>query len=278
MSDRAVQEVPVEALVTRRQVRESIDEEGLAELTQSIREHGILQPLLAHREGSKLVLDDGHRRLAAAKRLGLATVATIVDPRQLETAEIIQRQLVANVQRCDLNHLEKARAIDRLMKETKWTAKEVADKLGMSASTVSKLLRLLELPDSVQEKIEADRIPLTTAYEIARADGAEAQEQLAAEATTQMLGRDAVAEKRRDQDAGFTGKEGRRAASRVLLKLGAGRIVIVAGPALASIDLLVEWIEELLSRAKRVKNRGVELATFVRLLADEAKAGPGAKP
>jgi tyrosyl-tRNA synthetase len=147
----------------------------------------------------------------------------------------------------------------------------------MSAPTISKLLKLLELPDSLQEKIEADKIPLTTAYEIARAEGAEAQEQLAAEATTQKLGRDAVAKKRRDQDAGFAGKEGRTAASRVLLKLGEGRVVIVAGPALSSISLLVEWIEELLSRAKRVKNRGVELATLVRLLADEAKAGPGSQ-
>lgn len=277
-STKAVQDVPVEALLVREQVRKAIDEESLADLAQSIREHGILQPLLAHREGSKLVLDDGHRRLAAAKRLGLATVPAIVDPRQLEAPEVIQRQLVCNCQRTDLLPIEKARAIDQLIRTTGWSAKDTAAKLGMTPPTVSRLLKLLELPAAVQEKVESGDLSVTAAYEIAQAEGAEAQEELAEQATAEKLSRDEVAAKRRSRESGFTEKPPSKSPGRIPLKLGAGRTLVASGPGLSSISDLVTWLEDLLTRAKRVRSRGVELATFARLLADEAKAEAGAQP
>ena len=277
MSDRAVQEVAIEKITCRKQVRESFDEDELAGLAQSIKEHGVLQPLLAHREGSAFILDDGERRLRAAKRAGLASVPVIVDPHELSGAAILQRQLVTNCQRQDLKAIETATAIESLMKVTRWTQGEVALRLGFSPGKVSRLLALLELPEAIQEQVAAGDLGATAAYQIARAGDAATQERLADEAV----------QKSRSRRAGSGEAKGARklasgngAPSRVTAALGGGRTVTLAGTGLVSLDDLVVWLEELLAKARRVRKgqpKGVELSTFAAMLRDEAKAATGAK-
>jgi len=271
MDDQAIQQVPLDKLVCRKQVRESFGEEELTGLAQSIKENGVLQPLLAHREGTAFVLDDGERRLRAARRAGLATVPVIVDERELGEAESTQRQLVANCQREDLSPMEKARAVDRLMKTTKWSASQVSLKLGLSPASVSKALALLLLPEPVQAQVGSGQIPASTAYELAKIPDSAERARLATEVTQNGLSRDALAGQL---------KAAKRAAStpvpaaskRFTATLGAGRAVSVSGTGL-TLDKLIDLLEELLAKARKMRPKGVELDTFFRLLRDEAKGG-----
>ena len=277
MSDRAVQEVAIEKITCRKQVRESFDEDELAGLAQSIKEHGVLQPLLAHREGSAFILDDGERRLRAAKRAGLASVPVIVDPHELSGAAILQRQLVTNCQRQDLKAIETATAIESLMKVTRWTQGEVALRLGFSPGKVSRLLALLELPEAIQEQVAAGDLGATAAYQIARAGDAATQERLADEAVQKSRSRRAGSGEAKGARKLASGNGG---PSRVTAALGGGRTVTLAGTGLVSLDDLVVWLEELLAKARRVRKgqpKGVELSTFAAMLRDEAKAATGAK-
>src|SRR5689334_14677345 len=105
----------IASLTVRPQARTTFDEQALVELAQSIREQGILHPLLAHKEGDRIVVDDGERRFRAAKVVGLTTVPVIVTDRPLTAAERLQVQLVSACQRQGLSVLDEARAIKHLI-------------------------------------------------------------------------------------------------------------------------------------------------------------------
>ncbi len=267
MADQAVQEVPIDKVVCRKQVRESFDEEELVGLAHSIRESGILQPLLGHREGVSFVLDDGERRLRAAKRAGLTVVPMILDDHELCRAQVIQRQMVCNCQRSDLTAIEKARAIDALMKETQWHAREVARKLGLSEPTVSRLLALLVLPDEVQRRVEGGEIPASTAYQIAIAGDGDTQNKLASEVAGNKLTREAVTARRRAKRPRQRAKRNRGTKPQVVVPLGGGRSITVAGPDL-SLKALIEWLEESLNRLRALGTADLELADAVARLGD----------
>ncbi len=126
------------------QPRTKFDEDGLAELTESVRAHGVLQPLVVRpKEAGGYELVAGERRLLAAKRAGLSKVPVTV--RAIGDQEMLVVALIENVQRRDLNPLERARAFRRLADEQKLSHERIADLAGMGRSTVSNSLRLLEL-------------------------------------------------------------------------------------------------------------------------------------
>lgn len=263
------------SVVAQRQIREVAENAELRGLAQSIKEQGVLQPLLVRREGDAFVLVDGERRLRAAKLAGLKTVPVIVETTPLKDSDVLQRQLVANIQRADLSPMEKARAIQRLLDEASWSAADTAAKLGLSAASVSRLLALLTLPPSVQAQVESGEVPASTAYEIARAGGGAAeQERLASEVAAGGLSRDSVAGRIRRKAATPADGDAPSAAARVTVKLPGGRAVTLAGNGLSSLERLIDWLEELLSRARKARPTGVTLATFARVLRDEAKAEP----
>ena len=135
------------------QPRRNFPEEELGELADSIREHGILQPLLIQAgSGGGYELVSGERRLRAAEIAGLSTVPSIiVDPQKPGGSLTIA--LVENVQRTDLNAIELARAYKRLQEEFGRTQEEIAKMVGKSRSQVTNTLRLLELPDDIQAAI-----------------------------------------------------------------------------------------------------------------------------
>jgi ParB family transcriptional regulator, chromosome partitioning protein len=267
MSPQRVQQIPINQIVVRKQVRETFDEEELAGLAQSIAENGILQPLLGHREGESVVLYKGERRLRTAKRAGLATVPVIIEDRELSGAEIVQRQLVINCQRADLSAIEKARAIDQLIRRTGLPASQVAIKVGMSPTMISNLASLLTLPPAMQDQVASGELKVSTAYELARVSDPVERARLAGEAVGQGLSRDQVVARIKTARGTTTP---RAAAKRAVAALGSGRSITVSGPGL-NLERLVDWLEELLAKARKVRTKGVELDTFLRLLRDEAK-------
>ncbi len=138
------------------QPRQAINEDSLAELAASIREHGVIQPLVVTQVGDEYQLIAGERRWRAAQLAGLTTVPAIV--KESSPQQMLELALVENVQRADLNPLEEAGAYRQLMDEFGLTQEEVADRVGKSRAAVANTVRLLRLPDDVKEALAAGRI------------------------------------------------------------------------------------------------------------------------
>lgn len=138
------------------QPRAGFGEEPLAELQASIREHGVLQPVLVRPAGAGYELVAGERRWRAASAAGLRTVPAIV--RRLDDRGALEAALVENLQREDLNPLERARAYSRLKEGFGLNQEEIARRVGRSQPSVANTLRLLSLPAEVQVSLEGGRI------------------------------------------------------------------------------------------------------------------------
>jgi ParB family chromosome partitioning protein len=144
-----------------RQPRTAIDPEGLAALVESMRQHGILQPLVVSRKevaggAVRYELIAGERRLQAARAAGLARVPVIV--REVSPREQLELALVENIQRADLNPLEEARAFQQLQREFGLTQEQIAERVGRSRTAVANTLRLLGLPEAIQRSLAAGEI------------------------------------------------------------------------------------------------------------------------
>ena len=146
--------LPVELISPNpRQPRQSFDEAGLLALADSLRERGLLQPVLVRpRSGGTYELIAGERRWRAAQLAGLERVPALVSPR--EDAEALEVALIENMAREDLNPVEEARACAALVEELGLTREDVGRRVGRSRVAVSNLMRLLDLPDEVLELLE----------------------------------------------------------------------------------------------------------------------------
>ena len=137
------------------QPRGTFDEEALVQLTDSIRELGVLQPILVRPAGhERFELIAGERRWRAAKRAGLQTIPAVV--RKIDETASLEQALVENLHREDLHPMEEAAAYQQLIEEFKLSHDDVARRVGKSRSAVSNMLRLFQLPPSIQ-KLVADR-------------------------------------------------------------------------------------------------------------------------
>ena len=138
------------------QPREDFDDEALDTLTDSLRAHGLLQPLVVRSMGNRYQLVAGERRLRAAARAGWTEVPIlVVEADDRETAELA---IIENLQRKDLNPLEKAASFQRYLDNYGCTQEELASRLKIDRSTIANLIRLLELPDEVQVAVRESRI------------------------------------------------------------------------------------------------------------------------
>lgn len=155
-------EVPISRIVPNpRQPRSSIDPDLLDELANSIREHGVIQPLLVSElEGNGgeplYQLIAGERRLRAARAAGLARVPVTI--RQTTPRELLELAIIENVQRADLNPLEEGMAYQKLIEEFGLTQQEAANRVGRSRTAVANILRLLELPEQLQASLASGEI------------------------------------------------------------------------------------------------------------------------
>ncbi len=157
--ERSVFQCPIERVVPQRgQPRQHFDEKALEELTQSIREVGIIEPLVVRRlppaggaTGDRYELIAGERRWRAAQRAGLKDVMVVV--KDISPAAAFELAMIENVQREDLNPIETAEALSRLVKEHGYTQERLAERLGKNRATIANALRLLRLPPLVREKV-----------------------------------------------------------------------------------------------------------------------------
>lgn len=133
------------------QPRDIFDEEKLQELADSIREYGIVQPLIVRKKGKNYELVAGERRLRAAKLADIKKVPVII--REYTDEQMMEIALVENIQRHDLNPIEEAQGLRRLMTECKLTQEQAAAKVGRSRTAVANILRLLNLSQQVQDYI-----------------------------------------------------------------------------------------------------------------------------
>ena len=150
-------EVPVESIRPNPyQPRKTFDKEKLKELSESIKKHGIIQPLIVRKKGLNYELVAGERRLRAARLAKLQTVPVLV--RDYDEKQMRELSLVENIQRHDLNPLEEAKAIQELMKQCSYTQAQSAERLGRSRAAVANLLRMLNLPEELQAMIADEKV------------------------------------------------------------------------------------------------------------------------
>ncbi len=174
-------EVPTGALEPNPfQPRATIDPARLAELTASIRETGIVQPILVRRRGDRFQIIAGERRFRAAQALGLATVPVMV--REVADEHMLEIALVENIQREELNAIEEAQAFSRLQEEFALTQEEIARRVGRDRTTVANTLRLLRLPRELREMVAGSRLDAGHARALLALDRADDQLALGREA------------------------------------------------------------------------------------------------
>lgn len=139
-----------------RQPRTIFDQEALQELVASIKEIGILQPPIVRKIGARYELIIGERRLRASKLAGLKQIPVII--RQTPNNELLREALIENIHRSQLNALEEGAAYSQLLNDFDCTQEELAQKLGRSRTVITNMMRLLNLPTSVQQKVAAGSI------------------------------------------------------------------------------------------------------------------------
>ncbi|MCK5010402.1 MAG: ParB/RepB/Spo0J family partition protein [Deltaproteobacteria bacterium] len=140
------------------QPRTVFDQEKIEELTHSIKEKGVIQPLLVRKVKGGYQLVAGERRLRAAKKAGLEKIPVVV--REISKAELLEYSLIENLQRENLNPIEEAEAYKRLMKDFGYTQQQVSQVLGKNRATVANQLRLLKLPGMVKKSLALGEISM----------------------------------------------------------------------------------------------------------------------
>lgn len=173
---RTVQEVELEQINAGRfQPRENFNEESLNELTESIKKHGVISPILVRELGlNKYEVIAGERRLRASLKAGLETIPCLID--QKKDQDALESALIENLQREDLNAVEEARGYDRLKREFGLTQDEVATSTGKARSTIANSLRILSLPQKVLDYLAAGKIEKGHAKLLASLDAKEAEQ------------------------------------------------------------------------------------------------------
>ncbi|MFH1655170.1 MAG: ParB/RepB/Spo0J family partition protein [Candidatus Omnitrophota bacterium] len=143
---------------SRFQPREDFNDQRLQELISSIKEKGFLQPILVHKAADGYELIAGERRLRAAKSLGMNEVPAII--KIVSDEDVLVLSIVENVQREELNSIEEAHAFQRLVKEFNFTQERLAQSVGKDRSTVANILRLLNLPQQIQDGVSHGTISM----------------------------------------------------------------------------------------------------------------------
>jgi ParB family chromosome partitioning protein len=154
-----INEIELDKIVTNEyQPRKTFHNEGLKELAASIKEHGVIQPIIVHRIGANYGLIAGERRWRACRLAGLKTIPALI--KEATKRELIEQALIENIQREDLNPLEAAEAYKRLQDEFKLTQEDLAKRVGKERSTITNFLRILGLPKEVKQNLATGALSL----------------------------------------------------------------------------------------------------------------------
>ena len=148
-----LQEIDINLIdINKDQARKHFDGEKLQELCQSIRQHGIIQPLILTKKAERYTIVAGERRYRAARLAKMKTVPAVI--KEFGSDRLLELSIIENIQREDLNPIEEAKAVDMLMQEHGYTQEAVSERIGRSRSAVANMLRLLVLPQHVQNQVE----------------------------------------------------------------------------------------------------------------------------
>jgi ParB family chromosome partitioning protein len=159
------------------QPRKEFKDESLEELAHSIKKHGLIQPITVRYIGEKrFELISGERRLRASKMAGLEEIPSYI--REVDDEEIISFALIENIQREDLNPMEVAMGYKRLMEELGYTQAEVAERVGKNRTTVTNMLRLLNLPPLIQAALRDEKISMGHARALINVEDPDVQEKI----------------------------------------------------------------------------------------------------
>lgn len=167
------------------QPRTNFNTEKLEELAQSIRENGIVQPLLVRRNGFRYQLISGERRWRASQMAGLKKVPAVV--RDIPDEKVLELSLIENIQRENLNPIEEAQAFQKLIDVLGITQEEVAKRVGRDRTSITNYVRLLKLPKDIQELVEEERLSMGHARAILGLTTLDLQRQLAQEIISKGL-------------------------------------------------------------------------------------------
>ena len=175
--EKTILQVPVEDIIPNRfQPRLSFDDTSLNDLALSIKQHGIIQPLVLRRKNDKYEIIAGERRFKAAKLAGLASVPAVIS--NLDDNASAEVAIVENIQRKDLTAIEEAKSFQALLDKGYMTQDELARKMGLSQSAISNKLRLLTLDESVQDAILSEKISERHARTLLKVPSHEKQKEL----------------------------------------------------------------------------------------------------
>ena len=155
------------------QPRKTFNEEPLQELVQSIREKGILQPLVVRRKGERYELIAGERRWRAAQKAGIKEVPILV--RNVSESELLELSLIENIQRENLNPIEEAEAYKGLAEQFHLTQEDISQKVGKDRATVANALRLLKLPPEIKQSLAEGKVTVGHARALLGLDSPEKQ-------------------------------------------------------------------------------------------------------
>jgi ParB family transcriptional regulator, chromosome partitioning protein len=178
--------LPVEAIERNpNQPRKRFEEAKLEELAASIREHGIVEPILVRKDGGRYRILAGERRWRAAQRAGLKEVPAVL--REASDREAFELALVENLQRADLNAIEEAEAYEVLLEEHGLTQEKIAERVGKERSTVANALRLLKLPSDVRDLVRDGQLDMGHARALLGLEGVDAVRKIANRAVREGL-------------------------------------------------------------------------------------------
>ena len=167
------------------QPREDFDNQALEDLSHSIKEKGVIQPLLVRRKGDYYELIAGERRLRAVKLLGITEIPVIV--KEVEDQDSLELSLIENIQRQQLNSIEEARAYKYLIEKFQVTQEKISEVLGKSRVSINNILRLLKLPQEIQEEIQKGRISFAHGRALVEMEDINEQRRLVQEIITKSL-------------------------------------------------------------------------------------------
>ena len=167
------------------QPREDFDQQSIDELARSIKEKGVIQPLLVRRKGDNYELIAGERRLRAANSLGLKDIPIIV--RDVSDQDSLELALIENIQREGLNPIEEAHAYQHLMDKFQVTQEKISEVLGKARTTITNTLRLLKLPHEIQQEMKKGRISFAHGRTLLEIEDSNQQRRLAQDIITKGL-------------------------------------------------------------------------------------------
>jgi ParB family transcriptional regulator, chromosome partitioning protein len=160
-----------------KQPRTRFVDEKLEDLAQSIKINGVVQPIIVRRKGSKFELIAGERRWRASQRAGLQKISAIV--KNVEDEKLLELALIENIQRQELNAIEEAKAYKNLIETVGLTQEMIAERVGKNRTVITTFLRLLKLPNDIQELLEEEKITAGHARALLMTEDAESQRSLA---------------------------------------------------------------------------------------------------